>query len=236
MTDSDRRYRECRPAADRRAGAARRVSRHWRRCSCSACSSGDPSLLPSALIGHPAPQTDLPPIAGLERDGEMCRGIDPASFKGAVTVVNVWASWCVPCHDEAPLLMQLAQDKPLPAGRHQLQGRRRTMRGVFSAATAIRSPRPAPTRAAAPRSTGASMACRKPSSSAATRASPINSSARSRRIITISCSSRRSKRRWRRRSVERHSAALRRLYGVFLEQRHLQRSRTRTSAAPRRTP
>jgi cytochrome c biogenesis protein CcmG/thiol:disulfide interchange protein DsbE len=34
-------------------------------------------------------------------------------FKGAVTVVNVWASWCVPCHDEAPLLMQLAQDSRL---------------------------------------------------------------------------------------------------------------------------
>ena len=40
-------------------------------------------------------------------------GIDPASFKGAVTVVNVWASWCVPCHDEAPLLMQLARDSRL---------------------------------------------------------------------------------------------------------------------------
>ncbi len=75
--------------------------------------SGDPSLLPSALIGHPAPQTVLPPIAGLDRDGAPVPGIDPADFKGAVTVVNVWASWCVPCHDEAPLLMQLAQDKRL---------------------------------------------------------------------------------------------------------------------------
>lgn len=72
--------------------------------------SGDPSRIPSALIGHPAPQTNLPPVAGLERNGETVPGIDAASFKGAVTVVNVWASWCVPCHDEAPLLMQLAQD------------------------------------------------------------------------------------------------------------------------------
>jgi cytochrome c biogenesis protein CcmG, thiol:disulfide interchange protein DsbE len=72
--------------------------------------SGDPSLIPSALIGHPAPQTALPPVAGLERDGAAVPGIDPAGFKGAVTVVNVWASWCVPCHDEAPLLMRLAQD------------------------------------------------------------------------------------------------------------------------------
>lgn len=72
--------------------------------------SGDPSRIPSALIGHPAPQTNLPPVAGLERNGAAVPGIDAASFKGAVTVVNVWASWCVPCHDEAPLLMQLAQD------------------------------------------------------------------------------------------------------------------------------
>jgi cytochrome c biogenesis protein CcmG/thiol:disulfide interchange protein DsbE len=75
--------------------------------------SGDPSRIPSALIGHPAPQTPLPPVAGLDRDGKPVPGIDPASFKGAVTVVNVWASWCVPCHDEAPLLMQLAQDPRL---------------------------------------------------------------------------------------------------------------------------
>jgi len=72
---------------------------------------GDPSRIPSALIGHPAPQTSLPPIAGLDRNGEPVPGIDPAGFRGAVTVVNVWASWCVPCHDEAPLLMQLAQDR-----------------------------------------------------------------------------------------------------------------------------
>jgi cytochrome c biogenesis protein CcmG/thiol:disulfide interchange protein DsbE len=75
--------------------------------------SGDPSRIPSALIGQPAPQTNLPPVAGLERNGAPVPGIDAASFKGAVTVVNVWASWCVPCHDEAPLLMGLAQDTRL---------------------------------------------------------------------------------------------------------------------------
>jgi cytochrome c biogenesis protein CcmG/thiol:disulfide interchange protein DsbE len=75
--------------------------------------AGDPSRIPSALIGHPAPQTSLPPVAGLERSGAPVPGIDSTSFKGAVTVVNVWASWCVPCHDEAPLLMQLAQDSRL---------------------------------------------------------------------------------------------------------------------------
>jgi cytochrome c biogenesis protein CcmG/thiol:disulfide interchange protein DsbE len=74
-------------------------------------SAKDPSLLPSVLIGHPAPQTPLPPVAGLVRDGQPVPGLAPADFTGAVTVLNVWASWCVPCHDEAPLLMRLAQDK-----------------------------------------------------------------------------------------------------------------------------
>ncbi len=75
--------------------------------------SGDPSRIPSALIGHPVPQTNLPPIADLDRNGAPVPGIVAAGFKGAVTVVNVWASWCVPCHDEAPLLMRLAQDNRL---------------------------------------------------------------------------------------------------------------------------
>lgn len=75
--------------------------------------AGDPSRIPSALIGRAAPQTALPGVAGLQRDGMPVPGLDPAEFKGAVTVVNVWASWCVPCHDEAPLLMQLAQDSRL---------------------------------------------------------------------------------------------------------------------------
>jgi cytochrome c biogenesis protein CcmG, thiol:disulfide interchange protein DsbE len=73
--------------------------------------AGDPSLIPSPLIGRPAPQTSLPPVEGLARDGAALPGLDPALFKGAVTVVNVWASWCVPCRDEAPLLMELSKDK-----------------------------------------------------------------------------------------------------------------------------
>ena len=74
---------------------------------------GDPSRIPSALIGHPAPQTALPPLQGLVSNGEPIPGLDPATFKGKVSVVNVWASWCVPCHDEAPLLTALGQDKRL---------------------------------------------------------------------------------------------------------------------------
>lgn len=75
--------------------------------------SGDPSRIPSALIGRPAPQTALPPLEGLAANGIQVPGLDPAVFKGKVSVVNVWASWCVPCHDEAPLLIQLGRDKRL---------------------------------------------------------------------------------------------------------------------------
>ena len=73
--------------------------------------AGDPARLPSALIGRPAPQTKLPPLDGLVANGAQVPGLDPTAFKGEVSLVNVWASWCVPCHDEAPLLLQLAQDK-----------------------------------------------------------------------------------------------------------------------------
>jgi cytochrome c biogenesis protein CcmG, thiol:disulfide interchange protein DsbE len=74
---------------------------------------GDPSRIPSALIGHPAPQTPLPPLQGLASNGAPIPGLDPGVFKGKVSLVNVWASWCVPCHDEAPLLTELGRDSRL---------------------------------------------------------------------------------------------------------------------------
>jgi cytochrome c biogenesis protein CcmG/thiol:disulfide interchange protein DsbE len=73
--------------------------------------AGDVSRIPSALIGRDAPATDLPAVTGLERNGQPVPGIAAADFKNTVTVLNVWASWCVPCHDEAPLLVRLADDK-----------------------------------------------------------------------------------------------------------------------------
>jgi len=73
--------------------------------------AGDPSQLPSVLVGKPAPTAALPPLEGLIRDGKPVPGFDPAKFQGNVTIVNVWASWCVPCRDEAAQLLKLSADK-----------------------------------------------------------------------------------------------------------------------------
>ena len=73
-----------------------------------ALTSGDPSKLPSALIGRPVPQTEFPPLEGLVENGQPVPGFAAADLaKGRVSVVNFWASWCVPCIEEHPLLIAL---------------------------------------------------------------------------------------------------------------------------------
>ncbi|MBV9078961.1 MAG: DsbE family thiol:disulfide interchange protein [Methylobacteriaceae bacterium] len=73
--------------------------------------AGDPSRLPSALIGKAAPSLDLPPLAGLKTPaGEPVPGLAAAELRdGRVTVLNVWASWCGPCQLEHPFLLELAR-------------------------------------------------------------------------------------------------------------------------------
>ncbi len=81
--------------------------------------AGDVSRLPSALIGKQVPVFSLPPVERL--DGHA--GLTDADFrKGHVTLVNVFASWCVPCHQEHGFLMQLAADATLTAAGVQIAG------------------------------------------------------------------------------------------------------------------
>ena len=62
----------------------------------------DPSLIQSVLIDKPAPEFTLAAVAG-----SGVPGFDTAALKGEVTVVNVFASWCIPCRDEHPVLEAL---------------------------------------------------------------------------------------------------------------------------------
>lgn len=67
--------------------------------------SGDPSTLPSVLINKPVPTFSLPAIEQLG-----VPGLTDADLKtGTVTVVNIWASWCVPCREEHAQLVQLSK-------------------------------------------------------------------------------------------------------------------------------
>lgn len=68
----------------------------------------DPGQLPSALIGKAVPEFDLPPVEG------RTLGLASKDLYGEVSLVNVFASWCVACRAEHPLFMLLARDQTVP--------------------------------------------------------------------------------------------------------------------------
>ncbi|WP_440409310.1 DsbE family thiol:disulfide interchange protein [Neorhizobium petrolearium] len=68
----------------------------------------DISAIPSALIGKKAPSLSLPPL-----EGSNTAALTDAAITGKLTLVNVFASWCVPCRQEHPILKALADDSRL---------------------------------------------------------------------------------------------------------------------------
>lgn len=68
----------------------------------------DISEIPSALIGTKAPSLNLPPL-----QGSGVPALTDAAIKGKLTLVNVFASWCIPCREEHPILLALAKDERL---------------------------------------------------------------------------------------------------------------------------
>jgi cytochrome c biogenesis protein CcmG, thiol:disulfide interchange protein DsbE len=79
--------------------------------------AGDPSRLPSALLNKSVPKFDLPALL------TTAPGLSDKDLRqGHVTVLNIFASWCGPCHEENPQLVALAQDKRLAAEGVKLVG------------------------------------------------------------------------------------------------------------------
>lgn len=68
----------------------------------------NPNLVPSALIGKPIPQFQLPPVKGREL------GLSSADLVGDVSMVNIFASWCTSCLVEHPIFMRMAANGTVP--------------------------------------------------------------------------------------------------------------------------
>lgn len=70
----------------------------------------NPREVPSPFIGKPAPQFQVPQLTA----GPDAQDFSPADMRGQVWLFNVWASWCVSCRQEHPLLVELARSGEVP--------------------------------------------------------------------------------------------------------------------------
>jgi cytochrome c biogenesis protein CcmG/thiol:disulfide interchange protein DsbE len=68
----------------------------------------DPRYIPSMLIDRPAPAFSLPPIEG------RSEGLSSEDLKSAVSMVNIFGSWCASCEIEHPVLMAIAREGVAP--------------------------------------------------------------------------------------------------------------------------
>ena len=67
----------------------------------------NPREVPSPLVGKPAPDFALPKLAAMDQT------FSPKDMKGKVWLLNVWASWCVSCRQEHPILVEIAKNKAI---------------------------------------------------------------------------------------------------------------------------
>jgi cytochrome c biogenesis protein CcmG/thiol:disulfide interchange protein DsbE len=68
----------------------------------------DPSVIPSPLIGKPAPTFELPSVEDPQSN------VSSATLKGRMYVLNAWGTWCPPCYQEHPVLVEIAKNSAVP--------------------------------------------------------------------------------------------------------------------------
>ena len=68
----------------------------------------DPHIIPSALIGKPAPDFQLPELR------DPSKTFSPKQMRGKVWLLNVWGSWCIACREEHPFLLELKRQGTIP--------------------------------------------------------------------------------------------------------------------------
>ena len=68
----------------------------------------NPREVPSPLVGKQTPDFSLPQVAAPDQ------AFSPKDMLGKVWLLNVWATWCVSCREEHPILVELAKNKALP--------------------------------------------------------------------------------------------------------------------------